>query len=76
MVTGMIEFWNVVIGLIVGLIGGAAVHSAWLHSRKRGELGARMNAEKVCIIISDHNGCFCSPTPPYCHLVNEIVELT
>jgi len=33
----MIEFWNVVIALIVGFIGGAAVHSAWLHSKERKE---------------------------------------
>lgn len=34
----MIEFWNVVVAFIVGLIGGAAIHSAWLHSKKREEL--------------------------------------
>jgi hypothetical protein len=33
----MIEFWNVVVALIVGLIGGAAIHSAWLHSKSRKE---------------------------------------
>lgn len=34
----MIEFWNVIIAFIVGLIGGAAIHSAYLHSKSRGEL--------------------------------------
>ena len=34
----MIEFWNVVIALVAGLIAGAAVHSAWLHSKQRKEL--------------------------------------
>jgi len=33
----MIEFWSVVIPLIVGLIGGAAIHSAWLCSKERRE---------------------------------------
>lgn len=35
----MIEFWNVVIAFVVGLIGGAAIHSAWLHSKQRKEFG-------------------------------------
>jgi hypothetical protein len=34
----MIEFWNVVAAFICGLIAGAAVHSAYLHSKKRKEL--------------------------------------
>jgi len=33
----LIEFWNVVIAFICGLVAGAAIHSAWLHSKKRGE---------------------------------------
>ena len=33
----MIELWNVVIAFIVGLICGAAIHSAYLHSKKRSE---------------------------------------
>ena len=33
----MIEFWNVIIAFISGLIAGATIHSAWLHSKKRGE---------------------------------------
>ena len=33
----MIEFWNVIAVFISGLIAGAAIHSAWLHSKKRGE---------------------------------------
>lgn len=33
----MIEFWNVVIGMIVSFIAGMVVHSAWLHSKKRKE---------------------------------------
>lgn len=35
----MIEFLNVLIALIAGLIGGAALHSAYLHSKKRGSIG-------------------------------------
>lgn len=31
------EFWNVVFAAIAGGILGAALHSAWLHSKKRGE---------------------------------------
>jgi len=34
----MIEFLNVVVALVCGLIAGAVLHSAWLHSKKRGEL--------------------------------------
>ncbi len=33
----MIEFWNVLVALVVGLVGGAALHSAWLHSKEREE---------------------------------------
>lgn len=33
----MIEFWNVVIALVAGLIAGVALHSAWLHSKERKE---------------------------------------
>ncbi len=35
----MIEFWNVVAAAIAGFILGLAVHSAYVHSKKRGELG-------------------------------------
>jgi len=34
----VIEFWNVIAALIAGMIAGAAIHSAWLHSKKRKEL--------------------------------------
>lgn len=34
----MIEFWNVVMGVIAAFIAGMAVHSGWAHSRKRGEI--------------------------------------
>ena len=34
----MIEFWNVVVGVIAAFIAGLAVHSAWAHSRKREEI--------------------------------------
>lgn len=33
----MIEFYNVLVALIAGLVAGAALHSAWLHSKKRRE---------------------------------------
>ena len=33
----MIEFWNVIAAFISGLVAGAAIHSAWLHSKNRGE---------------------------------------
>ena len=33
----MSEFWNVVIALVTGLIAGAAIHSAWLHSKEQRE---------------------------------------
>lgn len=35
----MIEFWNVIIAWIAGIIAGLAIHSAYLHSKKRKELG-------------------------------------
>jgi len=35
----MIEFWNVIVAALAGFILGLAVHSAYLHSKKRGELG-------------------------------------
>ena len=31
------EFWNVVVAAIAGGLIGAALHSAWLHSKERGE---------------------------------------
>ena len=34
----MIEFLNVLFALVAGLIAGAAIHSAYLHSKIRGEL--------------------------------------
>jgi len=34
----MIEFWNVILIFVAGLIAGAVIHSAWLHSKSRGEL--------------------------------------
>ena len=34
----MIEFWNVVVAWIAGLVAGLAIHSAYLHSKRRGEL--------------------------------------
>jgi hypothetical protein len=34
----MIEFWNVIAAFISGLVAGMAIHSAYLHSRKRKEL--------------------------------------
>jgi len=34
----MIEFWNVVAAAIVSFILGLIAHSAYLHSKKRGEL--------------------------------------
>lgn len=34
----MIEFWNVVIAWIAGIITGLAIHSAYLHSKRLGEL--------------------------------------
>ena len=34
----MIEFINVVVAAISGFILGLAVHSAYLHGKKRGEL--------------------------------------
>ncbi len=35
----MIEFWNVVFAALAAFILGLAVHSAYVHSKKRGELG-------------------------------------
>ena len=35
----MIEFWNVVVAAIAGFILGLAVHSAYVHSKRRGEIG-------------------------------------
>jgi len=35
----MIEFVKVVVAAMAGFILGLAVHSAYLHSRKRGEMG-------------------------------------
>jgi len=40
----VIEFLNVLTALVAGLVAGAALHSAYLHSKKRGEL-ARKRAE-------------------------------
>ena len=34
----MIEFLNVLFALAAGLIAGAALHSAYVHSKNRGEL--------------------------------------
>jgi len=34
----MVEFWNVVVAFVCGLIAGMAIHSAWLHSKKRNEI--------------------------------------
>jgi len=34
----MMEFWNVVVAAFAGFILGLAVHSAYVHSKKRGEL--------------------------------------
>lgn len=34
----MIELFNVLVIFVAGLIAGAAVHSAWLHSKKRKEI--------------------------------------
>lgn len=34
----MIEFLNVLCALAAGLIAGAALHSAYVHSKSRGEL--------------------------------------
>ena len=34
----MIEFLNVVTVLLAGLVAGAALHSAYVHSKRRGEL--------------------------------------
>ncbi|MBS7629828.1 hypothetical protein KEJ23_07710 [Candidatus Bathyarchaeota archaeon] len=34
----MTEFWNVVIAWIAGIITGLAIHSAYLHSKRRGEI--------------------------------------
>lgn len=34
----MNEFLNVLLALAVGLIAGAALHSAYVHSKNRGEL--------------------------------------
>jgi hypothetical protein len=34
----MIEFWNVLVAWLAGLIAGLAIHSAYLHSKKRREL--------------------------------------
>lgn len=34
----MIEFLNVLFALVAGLVAGAAIHSAWRHSKERGEL--------------------------------------
>ena len=34
----MIEFLNVVAALLAGLVAGAAIHSAYVHSKYRGEL--------------------------------------
>ena len=36
----MIEFLNVLCALAAGLIAGAAIHSAYVHSKERGELPA------------------------------------
>jgi len=35
----MIEFVNVVVAAIAGFVLGLTVHSAYLHSKKRGETG-------------------------------------
>jgi len=35
----MIEFVNVVVAAVAGFVLGLAVHSAYLHSRKRGGIG-------------------------------------
>ncbi len=35
----MIEFLNVIIAALAGFVLGLAVHSAYVHSKKRGELG-------------------------------------
>ena len=34
----MIEFWNVVIAVVAGVIVGAAIHSAYVHCKERGDL--------------------------------------
>lgn len=34
----MVEFWNVLAALVAGLVAGAALHSAYVHSKRRGEL--------------------------------------
>jgi hypothetical protein len=34
----MIEFFNVLAAFLAGLVFGMALHSAYLHSKKRGEL--------------------------------------
>ena len=36
-VKAVIEFLNVLAALLAGLVAGAALHSAYVHSRKRGE---------------------------------------
>ena len=33
----MIEIWNVIVIFVCGLIAGATIHSAWLHSKERQE---------------------------------------
>ena len=37
-VKGVIEFLNVLVALLVGLVAGAVIHSAYVHSKKMGEL--------------------------------------
>lgn len=34
----MIDLVNMIVGMICAFIAGAAVHSAWLHAKKRDEL--------------------------------------
>jgi hypothetical protein len=34
----MIEFWNVLVAWLAGLIAGLAIHSAYLHSKRHGEV--------------------------------------
>jgi len=45
----MIEFWNVVIASVAGGIIGAAIHSAWLHSKQRGEF--RIRPEDILMVL-------------------------
>jgi len=32
------ELWNVLAALVAGLVAGAVLHSAYVHSKRRGEL--------------------------------------